>query len=103
MKRRRDKIQNNLSRSEWRRCLGYWQESCCVCGSTKNICGDHWIPKSKGGSSDIDNIVPMCRKCNKQKGSSPAMGWLILKTGSIEKAQEIVDDVEQYFMSIGCR
>ena len=28
---------------------------------------DHFIPKSKGGTDDMRNLVPLCKNCNKQK------------------------------------
>ena len=31
---------------------------------------DHKVPKSKGGSNDIENFVLSCKKCNGKKGSS---------------------------------
>ena len=30
---------------------------------------DHQIPKSSGGSSDIDNLVASCERCNMVKGT----------------------------------
>ncbi|MBM7581690.1 hypothetical protein JOD02_000527 [Caldicoprobacter guelmensis] len=31
---------------------------------------DHYLPKSKGGTSDIFNLILSCKKCNKLKKSS---------------------------------
>lgn len=30
---------------------------------------DHLIPKYRGGTDEISNLIPMCKRCNKQKGS----------------------------------
>lgn len=30
----------------------------------------HNIPESKGGTLDIDNLLPICSKCNKSMGST---------------------------------
>lgn len=30
---------------------------------------DHFIPKSLGGGYDIKNLVPLCKKCNKERGN----------------------------------
>lgn len=30
---------------------------------------DHFIPKYRGGTDEISNLIPMCKRCNKQKGS----------------------------------
>lgn len=31
---------------------------------------DHILPKSKGGTYDLDNLRPMCSKCNEKLGNS---------------------------------
>ena len=43
---------------------------CAHCGlelNLKTFTVDHYIPKSKGGVSTIDNLIPLCEKCNVNK------------------------------------
>lgn len=49
---------------------------CEVCASTDDITKDHWIPRSKGGTSDRWNAVRLCEKCNKDKGDTLPEVWL---------------------------
>src|SRR6201996_6948989 len=41
---------------------------CQYCGSRSNLTVDHVIPRSKGGSSNWENIVASCAPCNRRKG-----------------------------------
>lgn len=50
------------------KCGGY----CAYCGKEiayKDMQVDHVHPQYKGGSDDIDNLVPACRACNFRKGT----------------------------------
>ncbi len=49
-----------------------FKHRCVYCGSTSNLEIDHIIPKSRGGSDRIDNLVLACRKCNNEKGNRTA-------------------------------
>jgi 5-methylcytosine-specific restriction endonuclease McrA len=42
--------------------------TCQYCGARANLTVDHVIPRSKGGSSEWDNIVASCAPCNRRKG-----------------------------------
>jgi 5-methylcytosine-specific restriction endonuclease McrA len=45
--------------------------TCQYCGARSNLTVDHVIPRSKGGSSNWDNIVASCAPCNRRKGDLP--------------------------------
>jgi 5-methylcytosine-specific restriction endonuclease McrA len=40
---------------------------CIYCGVEADTV-DHMIPKSRGGTDDVDNLIPACRACNQEKG-----------------------------------
>jgi 5-methylcytosine-specific restriction endonuclease McrA len=44
--------------------------NCCLCcGKKRKLTADHVIPVAKGGTSNIDNIQPLCGPCNSSKGT----------------------------------
>ncbi len=45
---------------------------CAVCGRVLEpgkITIEHYIPKYHGGTDDERNLLPLCKNCNKSKGS----------------------------------
>lgn len=45
---------------------------CAHCGkelSLTTFTVDHYIPRSKGGSSLMDNLIPLCGNCNLEKNN----------------------------------
>ncbi len=51
-------------------------QACCYCGSTDNLCMDHMIPKTHGGTDNPENLVTACRSCNSSKGSRDMLEWM---------------------------
>lgn len=46
---------------------------CAYCGNPieyKDLKVDHIIPEKKGGTDDIENLMPACETCNHYKGHS---------------------------------
>lgn len=55
--------------SDWAMLLGQYGARCGYCAAEGFLERDHRIPISRGGSNDISNIIPACRRCNLKKGA----------------------------------
>lgn len=53
---------------EWLALQAHYNNHCLACGPTAAIVPDHVIPMKRGGSHSLDNIQPLCNKCNLRKG-----------------------------------
>lgn len=60
------------TKEEWEKMILFFESKCVKCFGTSglaNVERDHIIPIYQIGSSDgIDNIQPMCARCNASKG-----------------------------------
>jgi len=60
----------SFSTKEWEDLCVTYGHRCLACGRDDvDLTADHIIPVSKNGSSDIENIQPLCQMCNSQKGN----------------------------------
>ncbi|MFV0135239.1 RNA-guided endonuclease IscB [Streptomyces sp. HMX87] len=54
-----------------------WDDACAYCGTTQgpwNI--EHLVPRCRGGSDRLSNLVLACVSCNRAKGSTPLRSFL---------------------------
>ena len=51
-----------------------WNHCCGYCGKPATSL-DHIVPRFKSGSSNRNNLVPSCQRCNSNKGSSDMEQW----------------------------
>lgn len=58
-----------LIMSQWAMMLEYVDYRCIACGCDKNMSIDHVVPVSLYGLNVIDNIQPLCLRCNLKKGA----------------------------------
>lgn len=56
------------TRIEWIALKASFGNKCAFCGSEEKVQRDHILPICKGGRDSIDNIQPLCWRCNFRKG-----------------------------------
>lgn len=52
---------------EWHELCEKYGNKCLCCGEQKSLTADHVLPVFRGGTSNIDNIQPLCSSCNSRK------------------------------------
>jgi 5-methylcytosine-specific restriction endonuclease McrA len=50
-------------------------DRCAFCGSADQLIVEHFIPRSKGGSHAIGNLLPACHTCNTNKYNHDPEKW----------------------------
>lgn len=82
---------------------------CAYCGrplKMKNMTVDHLIPKSKGGSNSIENLMPSCQDCNFTKADDNlemlriSLAWQRLTPADLQnfaRVRKVASDYRFYF------
>ena len=65
----------DLSKNNYRTILKKKFPCCVYCGSAEDLTVDHIIPRSKGGSERINNLVVACLTCNRSKSDRDFDVW----------------------------
>jgi 5-methylcytosine-specific restriction endonuclease McrA len=106
-KARKRSLPDTFTVEQWFTCLEYFNHCCAVCGcQLRDLFGDvephadHWIPISYKGDDNpgtvAENMVCLCKECNKSKTNKPPEQWLIEKFGRA-KAKQILSRINEYF------
>jgi len=82
---------SSLDTYGWMNTLEHFKHKCVYCGKRYEVL-DHYIPVDKGGSTNANNCVPACWKCNSKKRARMPRDFT-----STEKA----DWIESYLVSVG--
>jgi hypothetical protein len=69
-------LASTLTLAQWGHLLESTEWCCAMCGSAENIEVEHMIPISRGGGHTLDNVAPMCQKCNASKHASTPLEWI---------------------------
>ena len=66
---KRRAVEGSFTAAQWLRKCADYSNRCARCKKPRPLTADHIIPVSKGGTSYIENIQPLCGSCNSSKGA----------------------------------
>jgi len=59
----------SYSTADWLALLDNYDRRCGYCGENGPMQADHRTPLCRGGSHGIENIIPACGRCNREKAT----------------------------------
>lgn len=69
---RKLEAEGSHSDEEWQELKAFYNFKCLCCGQQEpnvKLTRDHVIPLTQGGSDSIDNVQPLCARCNSKKNN----------------------------------
>lgn len=72
--------------------LNKYNKKCAYCGNDitiEDMKVDHILPQSKGGTDDMDNLMPACEICNHYKDSHNLIKFKYLLNNIIKKIKKL--------------
>ena len=79
-----------------------WENKCAYCGAPATSL-DHVIPRYRSGSSNRNNLIPACQRCNANKASYNMEEWYKKQDFFCEKCLLAIHDcVNQETIDIYC-
>jgi len=77
-KSRVNKLKATFTPEQWNCCKDYFNHTCAYCGKElSRLSQDHFVPVIKGGTYTVDNILPVCKKCNSSKQGFDFNDWYL--------------------------
>ena len=69
---RKLEVEGSHTDEEWQELKAFYNFTCLRCGKQEpgiKLTRDHVIPLTQGGSDSIDNVQPLCARCNSKKNN----------------------------------
>jgi hypothetical protein len=90
-------ITSSEAKRKWRQSIKEkWNYECAYCGETENLTLDHIVPRSKGGSDRVTNVLCACKECNNDKGHQIWSQWFLAQDFfSTERLSKIIEWQQQ--------
>jgi len=86
-------ITSSEAKRKWRQSIKEkWNYECAYCGEKDNLTLDHIVPRSKGGSDRVTNVICSCKECNNDKGHQIWSHWFLAQDFfSTERLSRIIE------------
>ena len=66
----------SLTNEQWDACKKFFDYKCAYCGAdSARLHREHFVPVSKNGAYDSNNIIPACPSCNAMKHTHSFFEW----------------------------
>ena len=81
-----------MNKSVRRAVHGKYAARCAYCGKTieyEDMQIDHVVPRRRGGTDEIDNLNPSCRRCNHYKRAKSVEQYRNLLVSLHERVQKL--------------
>lgn len=59
-------LEVRITLSQWNEIKARYSNCCVRCKKRTELTLDHVVPLSRGGLSTVDNIQPLCQRCNNE-------------------------------------
>lgn len=100
-KRNRNTVRNAqrqraITPNEWKRTVAHFGGRCVYCGEAADLLEkEHFVPLALGGTLARDNIVPACRRCNRQKRDTPPQVFMALNPNGYAEIVAYLEGLER--------
>ena len=94
-RRRRARVSGaggNFTPAEWRALLDRYEHRCAYCGVDGPLQVDHRVPLCRGGTHEVENILPACGRCNRRKSTMSETEFRGRLANESEKRRKMGDE-----------
>jgi len=74
-KAKKRELPHTFTFKHWENAKQHFNNLCAYCGQEEPLTQDHFIALKGGGEYSINNIVPVCRRCNCSKNAQDFFTW----------------------------
>lgn len=75
--------------------IARYGRTCVYCGKKglyrRSLCLDHVVPVSKGGKTEVGNLVVCCSGCNMKKGNADLADYVRRRLTELDRERDLLE------------